>query len=77
MMKEGRQRQPITSMAIMEALCQPEWAVAASVSGIRTREIAAERRRRPNMSRECRGAEGAVGEGGGWEEVQFGGFAHV
>lgn len=36
----------------MEALCQWDLAVAARVSGMRIREMAVERRRRPIMSRE-------------------------
>ncbi len=43
---------PMTSMAIILPFFQPLRALAARVSGIRIRAIAAERRRRPNMSRE-------------------------
>ena len=48
----SRQRHPIITMARMEALCQWDLAVAARVRGMRIREMAAERRRRPIMSRE-------------------------
>lgn len=44
------QTQPITSMAIMLALCQPLLTVAANVRGINMREMAADSNSRPMMS---------------------------
>lgn len=45
-----RQTHPITNMAMMLALCQPLFAVAARVQGTRINEIAAERSSKPMMS---------------------------